>query len=440
MNNKVLRVDALNLQIGMYISALDRPWLETPFLFQGFLIRDQDEIDDLQRHCSYVFVDIQQSAAAVDVEMLGRTAEPVNGQAESTIALPEYPRATPEEAARNTPVIPHEDADFANDSVSVYTDISELRRELARAKNQHDQASILIREVMDNLSSGGKLDVETAQKATQPIVDSVMKNQSAMTWLVRMRESSDYLYTHSVSSAIWATVMARHIGMSKEAIEAVGLGAILLDIGKTRIPQDILAKPGPLTDDEMAVARRHVEFGVEILEESGGIDPHVIAMVRTHHERHDGTGYPLGLSGQQIPVYGRIAGIVDYYDAVTSQRPYAAARSSYDCLRSLNKLAGTGFQPEMVEQFIQSIGFFPPGTLVQLSDESVAVVVAQNRRHRLKPEILLMLDPEQNTLRDFSLIDLQMQPKSAYTDAILYIDKGLEPGSFGIDPAEYFLG
>jgi HD-GYP domain-containing protein (c-di-GMP phosphodiesterase class II) len=292
---------------------------------------------------------------------------------------------------------------------------------------------------MDNLSDGGKLDVKTAQRAAAPIVESVMNNRSAMTWLVRMREMSDYLYTHSVSSAIWATVMARHIGMPKESIEAAGLGAMLLDIGKTQLPPELLSKPGPLTKAEMALAHRHVEYGVRILEESSGISPEVLAMVRTHHERHDGSGYPKGLSGQLIPVLGRIGGIVDYYDAVTSERPYAAPLSSYDCLRALNKMAGTSFQAEMVEQFIQSIGFFPPGTLVQLNDGTVAVVVAQNRRHRLKPEILVILDPEQNLRRDFGLIDLQMQVRSIYTDEVLYIEKGLEPGSFGIDPAEYFL-
>jgi len=227
--------------------------------------------------------------------------------------------------------------------------------------------------------------------------------------------------------------------MPNESIEAAGLGAMLLDIGKTQLPPELLSKPGPLTKAELSLARRHVEYGMKILEESEGISPQVLAMVRTHHERHDGSGYPNGLSGQQIPVLGRIGGIVDYYDAVTSERPYAAPLSSYDCLRSLNKLAGSGFQAEMVEQFIQSIGFFPPGTLVQLNDGSVAVVVAQNRRHRLKPEILVILDPERNLRPDFGLIDLQMQVKSAYTDEVLYIDKGLEPGAFGIDPAEFFL-
>jgi HD-GYP domain-containing protein (c-di-GMP phosphodiesterase class II) len=412
-----VQVEVRNLQTGMYVSSLDRPWLETPFLFQGFEIRDGDDIAELRKHCKYVYVDVEECSKGVDLEALYRAAAQVAAETK-----PAKVQAAP-----------------AEEHVSAYTNIEELRRELATAHDQHDRASILIREVMDNLSNGGKLDVKTAKKAAEPIVESVMNNRSAMTWLVRMREMSDYLYTHSVSSAIWATVMARHIGMPKEAIEAAGLGAMLLDIGKTQLPPELLSRPGPLTEAEMALAHRHVELGVTILEESKGISPEVLAMVRTHHERHDGSGYPNRLSGQQIPVLGRIGGIVDYYDAVTSERPYAAPLSSYDCLRSLNKLAGTAFQAEMVEQFIQSIGFFPPGTLVQLNDGSVAVVVAQNRRHRLKPEILVVLDPERNFRSDFGLIDLQMQVRSIYNDEVLYIDKGLEPGAFGIDPAEFFL-
>ncbi|HUD96183.1 MAG TPA: HD-GYP domain-containing protein [Woeseiaceae bacterium] len=440
MSNNNLRVSVEKLQIGMYVSSLDRPWLETPFLFQGFLIRDEDEIRELRRHCKHVVIDIDQTAATVDTHALSKALAAESGALPPTVAMPEYPPVSPAKKKDRTPPPASVTPSSRNDAVSVYSDIGELRRELANAKDHHDQASLLIREVMDNLSNGGKLDVKTAEKAVQPIVDSVMKNDSAMAWLVRMRETSDYLYTHSVSSAIWATVMARHIGMPKDAIEAAGLGAMLLDIGKTRLPREILVNPGRLTDAETAIARGHVELGIEILEESAGVNKQVMAMVRTHHERHDGSGYPLGLSGQQIPVHGRIAGIVDYYDAVTSRRPYAEPLSSYDCLRSLNKMAGRVFQAEMVEQFIQSIGFFPPGTLVQLNDASVAVVIAQNPRHRLKPEVLLLLDPEHRMRRDFPIIDLQLESRSAYTDDVLYIDKGLEPGSFGIDPSEYFLG
>lgn len=416
MKDRLVQIEARNVRIGMYVSAVDRPWLETSFMFQGFTVRDEEDIAELERQCDHVFVDPEQTDRNIDVHALAMT------NAASAKPLAQHPP-------------PRDD-----ERVSVYTDIGELREDLAEARAQHDRACMLIRDVMDNLQRGGKLDVGTAQKAVDPIVESVMKSRSAMTWLVRMRNESDYLYTHSVSTAIWATVMARHLGMPREEIGAAGLGAMLLDVGKTRIPREVLEKPGPLTGDERALARRHVELGLEILEEGGNVSPDVLAMVRTHHERHDGSGYPCGLTGQQIPVLGRIAAIVDYYDAVTSKRPYAKALSSYDCLRSMNRLAGIAFQPEMIEQFIQSIGFFPPGTLVEMNDGSVAVVVAQNRRHRLKPEILLLLDPEHSLKRDFQLVDLQMQVRSAYTDEPLHIDKGLEPGSYGIDPSEYFLG
>ena len=438
LGNNRLAIDVAKIKIGMYVSELDRPWLETPFLFQGFLIREQDEIDELRKLCKQVVIDIEQTDSSIDLKALAPAPSRKPAEAAPTMELPTYKSSYARKPAPKKSPPPA--AVTIDEHHSVYSDISEMRRELAKARDQHDRASLLIREVMDNLNNGGKLDMKTAERAVQPIVQSVMKNESAMSWLVRMRETSDYLYTHSVSSAIWATVMARHLGMPKDAIESIGLGAMLLDIGKTRLPAEILSKPGRLTDEELRIARSHVEHGIAILEESGNVDPRVMIMVRTHHERHDGSGYPKGLSGQQIPVDGRIAGIVDYYDAVTSKRPYAKAQSSYDCLRSLNKQAGSAFQTEMVEQFIQSIGFFPPGTLVQLSDGSVAVVIAQNRRHRLKPEVLLLLDPEHNMRRDFPMIDLQLEARSAYTDQPLHIDKGLEPGSFGIDPAEYFLG
>lgn len=439
MNAKVLQVDVEDLEIGMYVSKLDRPWLDTPFLFQGFHIVEDGDVDELRRHCRHVFIDIEQTDPAVDIAPLLRSQRKPKSATEDGMSLPSYASAHTLRKKNPTAGARTKKRDETASESPTYSDVGEIRRELSNAREEHDKASDLVKEIMNDLSAGNTLDLKSAQQAVRPIVHSVMKNQSAMALLVRMRQAGDYMYRHSVSSAIWATVLARHIGLPKETIETASLGAMLLDIGKTRVPQEILAKPGPLTDSETAIVRSHVQLGLDILEESGDADPLIVTMLRTHHERHDGSGYPQGIEGQQIPVLGRIAGIVDYYDAVTSTRPYADAVSTYDCLRSLNKVAGTLFQAEMVEQFIQSIGFFPPGTLVQLNDNSVAVVVAQNRRHRLKPEIILVLDPDHNMCRDFQMIDLQMQVRSCYTDKELYIDKGLEPGSFGIDPSEFFL-
>lgn len=429
VSDRLIEVDVRDLKIGMYVSELDRPWLETPFLFQGFEVRDEHEIEEMQRRCKYVYVDPERTDKDVDMVSLSSTQRLFVDRAALAAAIK---NKKPEAVEPRRPPRVHRQH-------SVYTDISEFRRSLAQASDDHGRATMLVKEVMGNLKDGGKLDAKVAKKAVAPIVEGVTRNDSALTWLVRLRQTDDYLYTHSVSSAIWATLMARHLGMPNDAVEAVGLGAMLLDVGKTKLPVELLLKPDRLSNEEMVEVQRHVEYGVEIVREAN-LSPEIVAMVQTHHERHDGSGYPAGLSGLDIPIFGRIGGIVDYYDAVTSERPYASSLSSYNCLRSLNRLSGTGFQPEIVEHFIQSVGFFPPGTLVQLNDNSIAIVVAQNRRHRLRPEVMIILDPDHERCKTFKLVDLQMDGRSEYTDEVLHIEKGLEPGAFGIDSAEFFLG
>jgi HD-GYP domain-containing protein (c-di-GMP phosphodiesterase class II) len=238
---------------------------------------------------------------------------------------------------------------------------------------------------------------------------------------------------------VWATALGREIGLERESLRVVALGAMLLDIGKTRIPEEILGKPGRLDAEELALVRRHVDFSVEIVREAGEVDPRVLEMVANHHERHDGSGYPRGLKGDDIPVYGRIAGIVDTYDAMITSRPYASTQSSYGALRQLRSLAGSQFQPELVDQFTQAIGMFPTGTLVLLNTGEVAVVTAQSRVRRLRPEIMIILDAEKRPLDDYRVLDLNQVSATADDQASLWIEQGLEPGAYGVDPAEYYL-
>jgi hypothetical protein len=162
-------------------------------------------------------------------------------------------------------------------------------------------------------------------------------------------------------------------------------------------------------------------------------------MVAHHHERHDGSGYPRGLAGDAIPVYGRIAGIVDTYDAMITSRPYASTQSSYGALRQLRSLAGSQFQPELVDQFTQAIGMFPTGTLVLLNTGEVAVVTAQSRVRRLRPEVMIILDAEKRPLPEYRVVDLNRVAATADDQVSLWIEQGLEPGAYGVDPAEYYL-
>ncbi|MDH4261297.1 MAG: HD-GYP domain-containing protein, partial [Gammaproteobacteria bacterium] len=292
---------------------------------------------------------------------------------------------------------------------------------------------------MDELRHAGKLHIQRLEMAVEPMVDSVLRNPAAMSCLMRIRRKGGYLHSHSLASSVWATMLGREIGLDRDALRVVALGAMLLDVGKTRIPEKLLSKPGKLDDGETRLMRRHVEFGLDLLKKAGDVDVHVRDMVAHHHERHDGSGYPAGLKGDAIPVFGRIAGMVDTYDAMITSRPYASTQSSYGALRQLRSLAGTGFQAELVDQFTQAIGMFPTGTLVLLNTGEVAVVTAQSRTRRLRPEVMIILDRDRKPLADYRVVDLNQMSSTADDQASLWIESGLEPGAFGVDPAEYYL-
>jgi putative nucleotidyltransferase with HDIG domain len=385
-----------DLQVGMYVSELDRPWLETPFLFQGFYVRNEEEVAAVRSHCRQVVVD---------------TGRETDGPATTG----SRPARRPTEAMR------------------------ELKAEMKQATGVHVAVHASVEDVMGALKSSGKLDVGKLEAAVVPMVDSVLRNPAAMSCLMRIRRKGGYLYSHSIASSVWATALGREIGLDRDAMRVIALGAMLLDVGKTKVPESILGKPGRLDAGELAEMRRHVEYSLELVREAGSVDERVLEMIAHHHERHDGSGYPRGLEGGDIPVYGRIAGIVDTYDAMITSRPYASTQSSYGALRHLRSLAGTQFQPELVDQFTQAIGMFPTGTLVLLNTGEVAVVTAQSRIRRLRPEVMIILDAEKRPLAEYRVVDLNKVSATADDQSSLWIEQGLEPGAFGIDPAEYYL-
>jgi HD-GYP domain-containing protein (c-di-GMP phosphodiesterase class II) len=188
----------------------------------------------------------------------------------------------------------------------------------------------------------------------------------------------------------------------------------------------------------MAQVYSHVSYGLEILQESGTLNQDVIDMVAHHHERYDGSGYPDGLTQDDIPSFARIAAIVDTYDAITSNRSYAAAISPSEAIRLLYQGRDAEFQAELVEAFIQAVGIYPAGTLVELSSGEVGVVVAEYRSRRLRPRVMVLLDAEKNTLAESKMINLQDDAGSDST-SLLTIAKSLQPGAYGIDLADVGL-
>lgn len=420
------------LEIGMYVAKLDRPWLETPFLFQGFYIRDGDEIAEIKAHCKHVYV----------------SCETLPPDPPATEHLPQTASETCEEPPKKKRFsfrtlfrrdeAQRPEAEFEQTNV-VYGDTTTLKDEIVTASGVQKQAVETIQGVMDNLRSSGSLDIDLVESAVSPMVDSVLRNPAALACLIRMRKKDDYLYQHSLATSVWATMLGRQIGLNRADLDVIALGAMLLDVGKTQLPVEVLTKPDKLDENERTLVRRHVQFGLDILNRDGKVDPRVLDMVAHHHERYNGTGYPAGLKGNDIPVFGRIAGIADAYDAMITPRPYAELLSSYDALRKLRVLADVEFQAEIVDQFTRAIGAFPTGTLVELNTGEIAIVTQQNRIRRLRPEVMVIMDPEKRMLDKYRVLDLNEETVTQQGEHSLWIERGLPPGEHGIDPTEFYI-
>jgi HD-GYP domain-containing protein (c-di-GMP phosphodiesterase class II) len=433
MSRPLRKIDVDGLRVGMYVSQLDRPWIETPFLFQGFFIRNDHEIEELRRYCDFVEIDIEESdPRIIDTVTLSRAPSARSGAEKSTRKRPGLIRALLGRllpgAARSVVEQPRA-GEYYQDSVSTAD-------ELVVARSIHTGAIDRLMHILEHIRNGGSVSMPELQVITGELVDSVLRNSTAMALLMRMQQKDDYTSAHSLETSVWALVFGRHLGLDKEALRAVGLGGMLLEVGKTKIPIQLLNKKGALTDVERAYLKTHVDIALEILRETGGVDSRVMDMVATHHERFDGSGYPKGWKGNQIPVFGRIGGITDSYAAMTNDRPYARAKSSYDAMRELKSLSDKHFQAEMVEQFIQAIGIFPAGTLVELNTGEVGVVLKEHQSDRLRPELAIILGPDKQPLQDFEVIDLQKPEGPTRT---VWIERGLEPGAYDIDPRDYFL-
>ena len=418
--SKLIEIPVERLRIGMYVSRLDRPWTETPFFFQGFIVEDDGQLGTLRQLCKTVCVQVSPAEAAA-----------LNG-----VAIRELPAVTLS-APDLLMQLAQDPAKFVSEVPA--TDALPLRSELSLASETLGEAKRTVGQIFETLRRGGELDVPHLSNVMDSMVESVFRNRDAMSWLVRMKNTDDYLYSHSLSASVWALAFGRHLGLDKDTLRALGTGAMLLDVGKTRLPPELLRKPRKPDAQEWERIRAHVMDGVELLRPTG-IDKQVLTMVATHHERLDGSGYPAGLKGEAIPLTGSIAAIVDSYDAMTAARPYATVKSAYDAVRELKRLGGSAFPAQLVELFIQAVGVFPTGTLVELNTGEVGVVIRQNRFRRLRPEVLLILD-EQKKLRDeFHVIDLLTCDENTNSkEPALWISRGLERGAFGIDPAEYFL-
>ncbi len=342
------------LKVGMYVAELDRPWLETPFILQGFTINSVDEINTIAEYCEFVYVEIMEDALlAAEERSIGGTLK-----------------------TRPKP----------------YTNTASNKQEYNRAKAAHDTARQLTRSFMDDVRLGQGINIKEVKASVSECVSSILRNPNAMMWLSRIRKKDEYTSEHSLNVGLLAITFGRHLGASEEDLNKLGISGILHDVGKMRTPIEVLNKEGMLNAQEFEFMKAHAQHGRDILLAHKDVYHGAIDVAYSHHEALDGSGYPRKLKASGITDFTRIITICDVYDAITSDRVYQKGRASLDALKILYKNKGTKFDDRLVGEFISCIGLYPPGSIVKLQNGIVGIVISTNYRNRHLPKVLAILD------------------------------------------------
>ncbi|HEU5338758.1 MAG TPA: HD-GYP domain-containing protein [Sulfuricaulis sp.] len=413
-----------DLRPGMYVSELDRDWRETPFLFQGFEIQSDDQIEEISRYCKHVFIDTEQgnngaSKPRPAANRLPPASAPATEQKRIVRLEKVLDRFTP--GHRRPPR---------------YQDVTTLEEELGHAREIVTETRETVYDIMGDVRLGRSINTTAAKKVVADMVDSVIRNPDALMCLNQLKDKDEYTALHSLRVCVLALAFGRHLDLSDEELNLLGIGALLHDIGKMKVPNEIINKPGKLTDEEFSLMKSHVPRGVEILEQTHGIPSVAIDVARYHHERFSGGGYAAGYKGEEIGLFGSVGAIVDCYDAITSDRSYHAGLSAHDALNKMYSWRGRDFQPILVEQFIQCMGIYPIGSVVELSNNSIGVVISINRARRLRPKVALVLNSDRQPYTPSKVVDL-MDPALEKGGTKLEIRKVLPPGEHGVIPTKY---
>tara|TARA_R110001592_G_scaffold336019_1_gene621117 strand:- start:17807 stop:19132 length:1326 start_codon:yes stop_codon:yes gene_type:complete len=419
-----IEIPVSQLRLGMHVIRLDRPWLETDFKLQGFVIKDPSQIKRLKRQCQYVIV---HSSSAKTPNSDERR---INKQG---LFARIFKRNKPLTKAKNVAVYNHiANAPPIPEKRIIYTNQVGTGKELSAAKVTYEEAKTSVNHLMENIRHGKSANLLESSKAVDHIVDSVIRNQDALRWLTRIKHQDAYTAEHSINVCILSATFARFLGHDEGEIRRIAISGLLHDVGKSRVPVDILNKNGRLTVDELNIMKEHTTFGKDLLLSIGHADRIAVDVAHTHHERLDGKGYPRGLNESQIPYYAKIVALADCYDAITSSRCYDGARASMEALDIIYKCRGVQFDNELAIDFIKCIGIYPPGAIVELNTGQVGIVISANLNNKLRPKVLLVRNKDKKIINE-KPVDLtgdEFQGK-------IKIARELPDGSCGVHSRDY---
>lgn len=389
------RMDVSELTAGMYIVELDRPWTESPFLFQGFLLENDDDLLLIQTLCKWVFVDVVE---------------------EEWNELDEKGKSAPQKRTR-------------------YVEKQEMAQQLSAANRTYQATKLQIKRLLASAQLGQAFNLQEAQRAVKDCVERVVNNPNAILWLTRLKHQDEYTAEHSVNVCLLSIALGKQIDLAPYELENLGICGLMHDIGKMKVPTEILNKPGPLDPEEFAEMARHTLYAKQLLMGRSDIYPGAVDVAYSHHERLDGKGYPRGIDSTKLSLFTRIVTVADAYDAMTSDRCYKPGMSSLDAMRILNRNRGTQFDEELVRKFISMIGLYPPGYLLEMSNGEVGIILSADPGYQLKPKVIMILGPDKQPQPE-RIVNLSMAP--ADDCGVPYQPQGVfRSGCFGVHVSDY---
>ncbi|WP_368647535.1 HD-GYP domain-containing protein [Castellaniella ginsengisoli] len=351
----IKKVPVSQLCVGMYVHDLGGSFLDHSFWRSRFLIQNERKLRRVQESkLDWVLID---TSRGVDVSTGG--------------PAPAAPAAAPVSAAARAPQPPAPAVDDAPRSASTEQQAFDDAKDII--EGSREQA----KQLFADADLEGKIDLRQIEGLVQDMADSIEGHPDALTSLARIKRADQYLYAHSVAVAALMTSLARTLDLSEDQIRLAGMAGLLHDIGKVRDPGEASGKLGRPIQPVQEIQQKHPQTGAEMLRQDSSVPPEVVDVCLHHHERIDGKGFPDGLAGENISLLARMAAICNFYDEVTSTRPFKKGWDPAFALYKMMKSEGQ-FDPDVLGAFVRTVGRYPLGSIISLTQSELGLVVAQN--------------------------------------------------------------
>lgn len=529
-NEKVL---ANQLALGMFVTKLDKPWIESDFMLQGFILEDQADLDKMAASCAYVYIDRTRSLGDQYAdEPVTKNTSPQRSSIRVTIATEPDKKRNPvlnkvshgekisfmdilrevrnykaptdnihdnqadsrmdnadisvesqslshtrssirntqrekkqlSKPAHNTDSVfgylnrfvstlfnreKFTDSDttavdgptpneLSYEELLIYESTPSVEEEIANIYPIFEQSEIVTRDLFDGIANDHHIDISNVSEVLDNMVDSISRSPDALLWLTKLKKADGHSYNLALNVSVTLMAFASFLSFPKDQVKTVGFAGLLQDIGKAKLSPEVLLKKGKLDSQEFEHAKTHVKESLAILKKTAKIPANVLKLVLEHHERIDGSGYPLKLKAEQLSLLSQSTGLIDTYCAMTNNRSYAHGGHHQQVLDQIYAMSGKQFSEELIDQLIQFMGIYPVSSLVELNTGEVAVVIQQNQVRRLMPRVMLLLNQEKQRYSSPIVLDLIYQP-IAPNGEIYRINKGIPADSYGLNPNEFYI-